>query len=84
MTRSERLVLTEGLYAEPGYCTTTAGIMANTGLTHRQARTAVRRLVRRGLAELSPFFVDGGPHYGMLGGRGYTLTPAGLTERRKD
>jgi DNA-binding CsgD family transcriptional regulator len=48
-------------------------------ITVRQAKTACRRLKRRGYAEHSPYWNE---YSGLLGGSGYTLTVAGIGEGR--
>jgi DNA-binding CsgD family transcriptional regulator len=81
MTKTEGQVLD---YLFSGFdtecCVQTFKSLSNAlGITERQAKTACRRLKRRGLTEHSPYwsFDDN-----RLGGSGYTLTVAGIGEGR--
>jgi hypothetical protein len=81
MTKTEKLVLD---YLFDGYdsdnCVQTfESLSCALSITVRQAKTACRRLKRRGLAEHSPYWNE---YDGLLGGSGYTLTVAGIHEGR--
>jgi hypothetical protein len=81
MTKTEELVF-DYLFSgfDSDYCVQTFKSLAtHLGITERQAKTACRRLKRRGYAEHSPYWdMDDG----LLGGSGYTLTVAGIHEGR--
>jgi hypothetical protein len=81
MTKTEELVLD---YLFDGFdsdnCVQTfQSLSTHLGITERQAKTACRRLKRRGYAEHSPYWnLDDG----LLGGSGYTISVAGIHEAR--
>lgn len=81
MTKTEKLVLT---YLYSGFdsdcCVQTFRSLSSAlDITERQAKTACRRLKRRGLAEQSPYWSYDSS---LLGGSGYTITVAGIQEVR--
>jgi len=82
MTRTEKLVLD---YLFDGYdsdnCVQTFNSLSEAlGITVRQAKTACRRLKRRGYAEHSPYWSWDD---GLLGGSGYTITNDGIWYSRQ-
>jgi hypothetical protein len=81
ITKTEEQVL-DYLFSgfDTEYCVQTfQSLSIALGITERQAKTACRRLKRRGYAEHSPYwsFDDN-----KLGGSGYTLTVMGIHEGR--
>ena len=81
MTKTEKLVmdyLFDGFDGD--FCVQTFKSLSSTlGITERQAKTACRRLKRRGYAEHSPYWSYDN---GLLGGSGYTISVAGIHEAR--
>jgi hypothetical protein len=62
------------------FCVQTfASLSVALGITERQAKTACRRLMRRGYTEHTPYWSYDN---GLLGGSGYSLTVEGIREAR--
>src|SRR6266566_809406 len=78
MTKNERKALEylfEVFYTD-NCVQTFDSLAAPLGLSHLQAKVAVRKLWRKDLVERSPYWSS---YDGLLGGSGYTISCAGIT-----